>query len=157
VPLEPVLWLTRWALITSPSTCPRPSVPAWTPAGRAFGDPDPDKGLRQARELARVLDPRAPGAAASLRERLKEIFVLRSAPTGVPAPTLSAGVPRRALHAPSGPWSQPARVGGVFGRWVDVQYSQGLASGSMARSMSFTDHSRRPSAVMWGRPAPPLR
>jgi hypothetical protein len=31
---------------------------------------------------------------------------------------------------------------------ADLQYSQGLASGSIARSMSLTDHSDRPSAVM---------
>jgi hypothetical protein len=43
---------------------------------------------------------------------------------------------------------QPAKVGGVFGRLADLQYSQGLASGSIARSMSLTDHSDRPSAVM---------
>jgi hypothetical protein len=46
------------------------------------------------------------------------------------------------------PSGQPAKVGGVFGRLADLQYSQGLASGSIARSMSLTDHSDRPSAVM---------
>jgi len=41
---------------------------------RAFANPDPDAGLRAARELARTLQARHPGAAASLRESLEEMF-----------------------------------------------------------------------------------
>jgi putative transposase len=44
---------------------------------RAFADPDPDAGLRAARELARALQARHPGAAASLREGLEEMFTVR--------------------------------------------------------------------------------
>jgi hypothetical protein len=43
---------------------------------RAFADPDPDAGLRAARELARTLQGRHPGAAASLREGLEEMFTV---------------------------------------------------------------------------------
>jgi putative transposase len=43
---------------------------------RAFADPDPDAGLRAARELARALQDRHPGAAASLREGLEEMFTV---------------------------------------------------------------------------------
>jgi putative transposase len=43
---------------------------------RAFADPDPDAGLRAARELARALQARHPGAAASLREGLEEMFTV---------------------------------------------------------------------------------
>jgi transposase-like protein len=43
---------------------------------RAFADPDPDAGLRAARELARALQGRHPGAAASLREGLEEMFTV---------------------------------------------------------------------------------
>jgi transposase-like protein len=37
---------------------------------RAFANPDPGAGLRAARDLARTLQARHPGAAASLREGL---------------------------------------------------------------------------------------
>jgi putative transposase len=43
---------------------------------QAFADPDPDKGLRACRELARQLDGRHPDAAASLREGLEEMFTV---------------------------------------------------------------------------------
>jgi hypothetical protein len=65
-------------------------------------------------------------------------------------PDLNATVPpaRPGRTRVPGRSGQPAKVGGVFGRLADLQYSQGLASGSIARSMSLTDHSDRPSAVM---------
>lgn len=44
---------------------------------QAFANPDPDVGLRAARELARALQARHPGAAASLREGLEEMFTVR--------------------------------------------------------------------------------
>jgi putative transposase len=44
---------------------------------RAFANPDPDAGQRAARELARTLQARHPGAAASLREGLEEMFTVR--------------------------------------------------------------------------------
>ena len=44
---------------------------------RAFNHPDPQAGLRSARELARTLQDRNPGAAASLREGLEEMFTVR--------------------------------------------------------------------------------
>jgi transposase-like protein len=44
---------------------------------RAFNHPDPQAGLRSARELARTLQARHPGAAASLREGLEEMFTVR--------------------------------------------------------------------------------
>jgi putative transposase len=44
---------------------------------RAFSDPDPDAGLRTARQLAGGLQRKHPGAAASLREGLEEMFTVR--------------------------------------------------------------------------------
>jgi hypothetical protein len=44
---------------------------------RAFANPDPDAGLRGARELARTLQAHHPGAAASIREGLEEMFTVR--------------------------------------------------------------------------------
>jgi putative transposase len=44
---------------------------------RAFGHPDPDLGLRAARELATSLDRTHPSAAASIREGLEEMFTVR--------------------------------------------------------------------------------
>jgi putative transposase len=44
---------------------------------RALANPDPDAGLRSAGELARALQARHPGAAASLREGLEEMFTVR--------------------------------------------------------------------------------
>jgi transposase-like protein len=43
---------------------------------RAFGHPDPAQGLRNARHLATLLDRGYPGAAASLREGLEEMFTV---------------------------------------------------------------------------------
>lgn len=43
---------------------------------QAFADPDPAKGLKACRELARQLDNRHPDAAASLREGLEEMFTV---------------------------------------------------------------------------------
>src|SRR6185312_759370 len=49
---------------------------AWVEAKlvKAFGHPDPDQGLRNAKQLATQLDKRSPGASASLREGLQEMF-----------------------------------------------------------------------------------
>lgn len=44
---------------------------------KAFNDPDADAGLRAARDLARALEAKHPGAAASLREGLEEMFTAR--------------------------------------------------------------------------------
>jgi putative transposase len=43
---------------------------------KAFGHPDPAQGLRNARHLATLLDKGYPGAAASLREGLEEMFTV---------------------------------------------------------------------------------
>jgi hypothetical protein len=42
----------------------------------AFGHPDPDTGLRNAKSLAAQLDKNYPSAAASLREGLEEMFTV---------------------------------------------------------------------------------
>ena len=44
---------------------------------RAFTHPDPELGLRAARELATSLDKTHPSAAASIREGLEEMFTVR--------------------------------------------------------------------------------
>jgi putative transposase len=51
---------------------------AWVDAKlvRAFGHPDPDQGTRAAVHLAGPLDKAYPGAAASLREGLDEMFTV---------------------------------------------------------------------------------
>jgi transposase-like protein len=51
---------------------------AWVDAKlvKAFGHPDPDTGLRNARHLAAQLEKNYPGAAASLREGLDEMFTV---------------------------------------------------------------------------------
>ncbi len=51
---------------------------AWvdTKLVKAFGHADPDQGLANARELAALLDKTHPGAAASLREGLEEMFTV---------------------------------------------------------------------------------
>jgi putative transposase len=43
---------------------------------KAFGHPDPEQGLRNARDLAAALERVHPGAAASLREGLEEMFTV---------------------------------------------------------------------------------
>jgi putative transposase len=43
---------------------------------KAFGHPDPEQGLRNARDLATALGRSYPGAAASLREGLEEMFTV---------------------------------------------------------------------------------
>jgi len=51
---------------------------AWVDAKlvKAFGHPDPEQGLRNAKHLAGLLDKGYPGAAASLREGLTEMFTV---------------------------------------------------------------------------------
>jgi len=51
---------------------------AWVDAKlvKAFGHPDPEQGLRNAKHLAGLLDKTYPSAAASLREGLAEMFTL---------------------------------------------------------------------------------
>jgi transposase-like protein len=51
---------------------------AWVDAKlvKAFGHPDPDQGLRNAKHLAAQLDKSYPSAAASLREGLEEMFTV---------------------------------------------------------------------------------
>lgn len=44
---------------------------------KAFANPDPDAGLRAAKDLARSLEREHPDAAASLREGLEEMFTVR--------------------------------------------------------------------------------
>ncbi len=61
---------------------------------RAFTHPDPDLGLRNARDLARSLDKTHPGAGASLREGLEEMFtVTRLGIDGRLAKTLTTSNP----------------------------------------------------------------
>jgi putative transposase len=51
---------------------------AWVDAKlvKAFGHPDPDQGLRNAKAPAGLLAKNHPGAAASLREGLEEMFTV---------------------------------------------------------------------------------
>ena len=63
-------------------------------AVKAFAHPDPDAGLRNAKHLAAQLDKKYPGAAASLREGLEEMFtVARLGIDGRLAKTLTTSNP----------------------------------------------------------------
>jgi putative transposase len=69
---------------------------AWVDAKlvKAFGHPDPEQGLRNAKSLATQLDKNYPGAAASLREGLQEMFtVARLGVDGRLAKTLTTSNP----------------------------------------------------------------
>jgi transposase-like protein len=69
---------------------------AWVEAKlvKAFNHPDPDTGLRNAKSLAAQLDKNYPGAAASLREGLEEMFtVARLGVDGRLARTLTTSNP----------------------------------------------------------------
>ena len=69
---------------------------AWVDAKlvKAFGHPDPEQGLRNAKQLAAQLDKSYPGAAASLREGLEEMFtVARLGIDGRLAKTLTTSNP----------------------------------------------------------------
>ncbi|HEX9498672.1 MAG TPA: IS256 family transposase [Mycobacterium sp.] len=69
---------------------------AWVDAKlvKAFGHPDPEQGLRNAKHLAGQLDKSYPGAAASLREGLQEMFtVTRLGIDGRLAKTLTTSNP----------------------------------------------------------------
>jgi hypothetical protein len=62
---------------TWPITCPTRTRRGWTPKlVKAFGHPDPVQGLRNAKHLAAQLGKNHPGAAASLREGLEEMFTV---------------------------------------------------------------------------------
>jgi putative transposase len=59
-----------------------------------FNDDNPDRGEQAARDLAKALERKHPGAAASLREGLTEMFtVARLGITGTPAKTLTSSNP----------------------------------------------------------------
>ena len=61
---------------------------------RALNNPDAAAGLRDAKALAALLDRKHPGAAASLREGLPELFtVARLGITGTLAKTLTSSNP----------------------------------------------------------------
>jgi putative transposase len=65
-----------------------------TKLGRIFANPDPAAGLRDAKALATALARKHPGAAASLREGLEEMFtVTRLGITGTLARTLTTSNP----------------------------------------------------------------
>jgi len=65
-----------------------------TKLGRIFANPDPSAGLRDAKALATALARKHPGAAASLREGLEEMFtVTRLGITGTLARTLTSSNP----------------------------------------------------------------
>ena len=69
---------------------------AWVDAKlvKAFGHPDPEQGLRNDKQLAAQLDKSYPGAAASLREGLEEMFtVARLGIDGRLAKTLTTSNP----------------------------------------------------------------
>jgi putative transposase len=69
---------------------------AWVDAKlvKAFGHPDPEQGLRNAKSLAAQLDKSHPGAAASLREGLEDMFtVARLGIDGRLAKTLTTSNP----------------------------------------------------------------
>jgi putative transposase len=78
---------------------------------KAFGHPDPEQGLRNAKHLAGLLEKSYPGAAASLREGLDEMFtVARLGIDGRLAKTLTTSNPivisspsRAVLHVRHGP------------------------------------------------------
>ncbi len=65
-----------------------------TKLGKIFANPDPAKGLRDAKALATALSRKHPGAAASLREGLEDMFtVTRLGITGTLARTLTTSNP----------------------------------------------------------------
>src|SRR5256885_3565727 len=65
-----------------------------TKLGRIFANPDPAAGLREAKALATALARKHPGAAASLREGLEDMFtVTRLGITGTLARTLTTSNP----------------------------------------------------------------
>jgi len=65
-----------------------------TKLGKIFANPDPAAGLRDAKALATALSRKHPGAAASLREGLEEMFtVTRLGITGTLARTLTTSNP----------------------------------------------------------------
>ena len=65
-----------------------------TKLGKIFANPDPAVGLRDAKALATALARKHPGAAASLREGLEEMFtVTRLGITGSLARTLTTSNP----------------------------------------------------------------
>jgi transposase-like protein len=93
---------------------------------RAFANPDPGAGLRAARDLARTLQARHPGAAASLREGLEEVFTVRR--LGVPdrlARTLTSTNPVESMTSTARtPCATPSA--GKTARW----YAAGPPPGS---------------------------
>src|SRR4051794_32383355 len=80
-----------------------------TKLGKIFANPDPAVGLRDAKALATALARKHPGAAASLREGLEEMFtVTRLGITGTLARTLTTSNPIESMISIA-PYRQPQR------------------------------------------------
>jgi hypothetical protein len=82
---------------------------AWVDAKlvKAFRHPDPEQGLANARQLAGLLDRTHPGAAASLREGLEEMFTVSRLGIDGPPRTPILSVPSPRVHDGWSPKFQP--------------------------------------------------
>jgi putative transposase len=87
---------------------------------KAFGHLDPAQGLRNARHLATLLDKGYPGAAASLREGLEEMFtVARLGIDGRLATTLVTSNPIDSMISIARPPTATSPTGKT-GRWCSA-------------------------------------
>jgi putative transposase len=113
---------------------------------KAFGHPDPEQGLRNAKSLAAQLDKNYPSAAASLREGLEEMFtVARLGIDGRLAKTLTTSNPIESMISIARTTNRNVT------RWRDGQMVlRGTAAGMLNAERSFRrikGHTQMPQLV----------
>jgi len=94
-----------------------------------FADPNPDRAEQAARDLAKTLERKHPGAAASLREALEQMFtVARLGVTGTLAKTLTSSNPIESM------FSIARTVNRNVKRWRDGQMVLRWTAAGMAQA-----------------------
>src|SRR3954447_16349229 len=117
-----------------------------TKLGRIFANPDASAGLRDAKAFAAALARKHPGAAASLREALDEMFtVTRLGITGTLARTLTTSNPIESMISIARTTNRNVTHWGATGRWCCAGPPPGCSTRSV-RSDASAATSRCPSS-----------
>ena len=125
--------------VSDPQAAQRDRAPARNGTGlgrhetrQDFADPNPDRGEQAARDLAKALERKHPGAAASLREGLEQMFtVARLGVTATLAKTLTSSNPIESMISIARTVNRNVthwKDGAVVMRWTAAGMTQAKAS-----------------------------